>query len=416
MTNLLLFTGKGGVGKSTASAATALHWARQGLRTILVSSDPAHSTDDTIGQTIGDTPTLIEPNFWAKNLNAEAGAQRFVDEMNSGLETTVSKWFPGFDPELLSETAMFPGMDEYFALEEILHLLQSTDYDLVVFDTAPTGHTLKALTAPDHIKTFLLRILRMKAKLENMKTFMFKKGETSQLVTILEEICDKIDRLKDLLRNPEFVSINLVGIATEAGFQETYRTIKFLKQMKIPLSGLIVNYIIPDFGEDVWKDAQSNLAVGLLRREWENQQKYLQGYHQLARAQGCTVRGVTRLPYEPRGVGKDGHLADYAHLLWNSKMAQPNYRPTCLIEPKEDKTVVKLHLPNANKIKWDLKRNLPRYKYDNYSWGTGDGWFTVQVPAELVGVKPKRRTTGNIVTLTFPKGLEVIEEVIEEAA
>ena len=83
MTNLLLFTGKGGVGKSTASAATALHWARQGLRTILVSSDPAHSTDDTIGQTIGDLPTLIEPNFWAKNLNAEAHAQRFVDEIKS---------------------------------------------------------------------------------------------------------------------------------------------------------------------------------------------------------------------------------------------------------------------------------------------------------------------------------------------
>ena len=406
MTNLLLFTGKGGVGKSTASAATALYWARQGLRTILVSSDPAHSTDDTIGQHIGDTPTLIEPNFWAKNLNAEAHAKRFVDEMNSGLENTVSKWFPGFDPELLSETAMFPGMDEYFALEEILHLLQSTDYDLVVFDTAPTGHTLKALTAPDHIKTFLLRILRMKAKLENMKSFMFKKSETSELVTVLEEICDKIDRLKVLLRNPEFVSINLVGIATEAGFQETYRTTQFLKQMKIPLGGIIVNYIIPDFGEDVWKDAQSNLAVGLLRREWENQQKY----HQLAQSEGCRVRGVTRLPYEPRGVGEDGHLADYAQLLWNSKMGQPTYQPTCLIEPKGDKTLVKLHLPNASKIKWNLKRPLPRYKYDNYSWGSGDGWFTVQLPPELVGVKPKRRTNGNIVTLTFPKGLEVIEE------
>ena len=91
-------------------------------------------------------------------------------------------------------------------------------------------------------------------------------------------------------------------------------------------------------------------------------------------------------------------------------MSQPDYRPTCLIEPKGDKTLVKLHLPNANKIKWNLKRNLPRYKYDNYSWGTGDGWFTVQLPPELVGVTPKRRTTGNIVTLTFPKGLEVIEE------
>ena len=97
-------------------------------------------------------------------------------------------------------------------------------------------------------------------------------------------------------------------------------------------------------------------------------------------------------------------------------MMQPTYTPTCLIEPKGEKTIVKVHLPNANKIKWNLKGKQPRYKYDAYTWNGGDGWYTITLPPELKGVKPKRRTTGNIVTLTFPKGLEVIKEVIEEAA
>ena len=71
------------------------------------------------------------------------------------MDTTVLKWFPGFDAEILTDFASFPGMEEVFALEEIVNLVQSVDYDLVVFDTAPTGHTLKALTAPDTFNKFI---------------------------------------------------------------------------------------------------------------------------------------------------------------------------------------------------------------------------------------------------------------------
>ena len=103
-----------------------------------------------------------------------------------------------FDPELLTEWASFPGMDEVFALEELLYLVQSVEYDLIVFDTAPTGHTLKALTAPDSLNTFLLRILRMKARVEGLKTMFIKKGDTKKLVLLLEETIDKINRLKEI--------------------------------------------------------------------------------------------------------------------------------------------------------------------------------------------------------------------------
>ena len=100
MTKLILFTGKGGVGKSTSSAATALYHSRQGLKTLLVSSDPAHSTDDTVGTAIGDKPREISPNLWAMNINAVTVTQERRNRMQEAFRATFGKMFPSLlDPE-----------------------------------------------------------------------------------------------------------------------------------------------------------------------------------------------------------------------------------------------------------------------------------------------------------------------------
>ena len=252
MAKLILFTGKGGVGKSTTSAATALNFSMQGYKTLLVSSDPAHSTEDVIGVQVGFEPTFVSENFYAKNINSEYRAKEFIGQLNDGLDKSMSKWFPGFDSELLTEWASFPGMDEVFALEELLHLVRSVEYDLIVFDTAPTGHTLKALTAPDYLNTFLLRILRMKAKVENLKTMFLKKSDTSKLVALLEETIDMVDSLKTVLRNSDFVNVNIVSIATEAGFQECIKTVNFLNSQGFKIDNILINNIVPKFDDDTW--------------------------------------------------------------------------------------------------------------------------------------------------------------------
>mgnify|MGYP001201854447 CR=1 FL=1 len=137
MAYLVLFTGKGGVGKSTISAASALHHAQQGLRTLLVSSDPAHSTDDTLGINVGCEPTLVQEGLplWAKNLNAEALAADFFGKLEGFMEKSFGT-LPGFDSSMLSDLSNFPGMDEAFAMEEIQRLCLSADYDVIVFDGA----------------------------------------------------------------------------------------------------------------------------------------------------------------------------------------------------------------------------------------------------------------------------------------
>ena len=247
MAKLILFTGKGGVGKSSVSAATAFHHSNEGRRVMLVSSDPAHSTEDVVGRSVGTQPTLIKENLWAMNISSHKEAEFFLTQIENYFENTVSKWFPGFDSKLLTEWATFPGMDEVFALEKITELTQSIDYDLIVFDTAPTGHTLKALTTPDSMNRFILRIIRMRSKIEKLKTLFMKKDDTDKMVAFLQNTIDRIERIKKLLKDDKFVSFNLVSIATEAGFQECIKTVNFLKANNFPLDNIIINHLVPDF-------------------------------------------------------------------------------------------------------------------------------------------------------------------------
>ena len=312
---LILFTGKGGVGKSTISATTAVHHASQGKKTILVSSDPAHSTDDVIGQKIGFTPTEIGENLWGLNINAEKQAKDFLERMNAGMMKLTAN-VPGFDPEILSDMAGFPGMEEYFGMEMIYTLMTDASYDVVVFDTAPTGHTLKMLTAPDAIRAFILRILRMKAKIENLKGFVFrKKSETAKVVQELEEICDRIETFKKMLRGDD-CSINLVSIASEAGYQECFRTIKFLNQIELPVKHILVNQIVPDFGEEVWATVEENPAAAMTYRRYQIQQPYLTQYRSLASESKVRLVGITHVPFEPMGLPA---LAKLSTLVWGSK-------------------------------------------------------------------------------------------------
>tara|TARA_R110001592_G_scaffold65165_1_gene200106 strand:- start:7318 stop:8493 length:1176 start_codon:yes stop_codon:yes gene_type:complete len=347
MAKLMLFTGKGGVGKSTTSAATALHFAHQGYKTLLVSSDPAHSTQDVLGVEVNFTPTKIIKNLWAKNLNSQQQAKEFFDELHTNVKGSFSKAVPFFDTEILTDWANFPGMDEVFALEEIQSLVQGVEYDIIVFDTAPTGHTLKALTAPDAMNTFLLRILRMKAKIERMKTFLLKPSDTSKLVKLIEETSNKLNNVKKILRNGDFVSINLVSIATEAGFEECNRTMNFLNGQGFTVNNVIVNGLIPSFDEETWADADSNKAVALLKMQYDLQQPYISQYKALTSEEGCKLLGVSKLPFEPKG----SRLIEFSRFIWKEGGLDFTPSKSVVVDDSDDKIKLKLLFPYDKKVK-----------------------------------------------------------------
>ena len=383
MAKLILFTGKGGVGKSTTSAATAYHYANQGYKTLLVSSDPAHSTEDVVGVFVDSKPTPIRKNLWAMNIQADLKAKEFQEKLMEQMDSTVVKWFPGFDSEILTDWTSFPGMDEVFALEEIMNLVQSVEYDVVVFDTAPTGHTLKALTAPDSFNKFLLRILRMKSRVEGIKSIFIKKTDTTQLVKILEDATRKIENFKKLLRNKDFVSVNLVSIPTEAGYQECMKTCSFLKKQGFEVNNILVNNIIPNFDEETWKVATQNKAVALLKSEKNNQQPYVQAYHQFTNKENINLIGVSKLPFEPRGERLIEFSKFLSKLDFDAELCQEWV-------DGEDSNTLRLRFPHSGEVK--LKKN-------SYTIGSQEYFF--KIPNELKDKKIRKQKTKQGATYTF---------------
>lgn len=383
MAKLILFTGKGGVGKSTTSAATAYHYANQGYKTLLVSSDPAHSTEDVVGVFVDSKPTPIRNNLWAMNIQADLKAKEFQEKLMEQMDSTVVKWFPGFDAEILTDWTSFPGMDEVFALEEIMNLVQSVEYDVVVFDTAPTGHTLKALTAPDSFNKFLLRILRMKSRVEGIKSIFIKKTDTTQLVKILEDATRKIENFKKLLRNKDFVSVNLVSIPTEAGYQECMKTCSFLKKQGFEVNNILINNIIPNFDEETWKVATQNKAVALLKSEKNNQQPYVQAYHQFTNKENINLIGVSKLPFEPRGERLIEFSKFLSKLDFDAELCQEWV-------DEENSNTLRLRFPHSGEVK--LKNN-------SYTIGSQEYFF--KIPNELRDKKIRKQKTKQGATYTF---------------
>src|SRR5260221_2879401 len=153
---ILLFNGKGGVGKTAVAAATATRAAEHGLRTIVCSTDPAHSLGDAFDVPLGDRPTPIAHRLFGQQLNARVRFEEAWDDVRTYL-VDVLDW-AGAGAVEAEELAVIPGLDEVFALGDIKEFATSGDYDLVVVDCAPTAETIRLLSLPDVLGWYLDRV------------------------------------------------------------------------------------------------------------------------------------------------------------------------------------------------------------------------------------------------------------------
>ena len=256
MARLLLFGGKGGVGKTTTSTSTAVGLADSGLKVLLVSSDPAHSTSDSLGVQLGPTPTQVEgvPGLWGLELDPEARISDHIPKLTESLGPMLG----GQDPELNASEMVLPGLDEAMAFDELLKHLENPDWDVIVFDTAPTGHTLRFLALPEIIEKWADKIIRMHRLTGGIRALMFGAKEGEKMREELEKFRRRVLHVRRILCNPEVTRFTLVTIPEKMGVNETIRAHQSLAEFNLPVTGCVINRMTPDLDHSFIQTRREN--------------------------------------------------------------------------------------------------------------------------------------------------------------
>jgi arsenite/tail-anchored protein-transporting ATPase len=254
---VLLFTGKGGVGKTTTAAATALRMAAAGQRVVVTSADPAHSLADSVGVMLGSEPTQIAPRCFAQQLDARERLEDHWGEIRAFM-MEVLDW-AGVEAIEAEELAVIPGLDELFALTEVESLCQSGDYDVVVVDCAPTAETIRLLSLPDILSWYMDRLYPASRRVNRMV------GPIVSRLTSLpvaddgvfaagRRFYDELESVRRVLADPTITSARLVLTPEAMVISEARRTYTYLSLFGYQVDAVVVNRVLPDAVTDPWFD------------------------------------------------------------------------------------------------------------------------------------------------------------------
>ena len=278
MARLLLFGGKGGVGKTTSSAATAIWLADSGYRVLLVSSDPAHSTSDSLEFELGSEPTSVEgvENLWGLELDPAERMSELLPKLSEALEKGMGgnagnilgqQAAEGISDEvrgLNSTDMLLPGLDEALAFDKLLSFAQDPRFDALVFDTAPTGHTLRFLGLPEIIDGWAGRIIRIARLTGGIRSIIMGRHQERAMQEELDKFKKRVAHVRRVLTNPNVSSFTLVTIPEQMAVAETVRAAETLSEYDIAVNGVIVNRITPDYDHP------------FIQQRRESEQKHLQ--------------------------------------------------------------------------------------------------------------------------------------------
>ena len=256
-TTFIFVGGKGGVGKTSISSATALWLAGQGKKTLIVSTDPAHSLSDSLEVNIGHYPVQINENLFAVEIDPDKAMEEKQRALESKKSMASADQLMGLDflGEQMDLASASPGADEAAAFEVFLSVMTSNEYDVVVFDTAPTGHTLRLLSFPEIMDSWVGKLMKAKAALgnatnalKNIIPFM-DADEDMQTRQELEETKKQIDEAKAVLSDPDRTTFKMVVIPEEMSIYESERAIEALNKYDITTDSIIVNQVMPDISD-----------------------------------------------------------------------------------------------------------------------------------------------------------------------
>lgn len=268
---IILYTGKGGVGKTSIAAATALESAKQGMKTLVVSTDPAHSLGDSLDIKLSNEPQEISQNLWAQEIDAIHEVEEGWGKVQKYLtELFTSKTVKDITTQ---ELTVFPGMEDLLSLLRILKYYKEGRFDTIIIDCAPTGETLALLSFPEMLRWWMEKLFPIKKKAIKVagpiaETMLKIPMPSSQVLDEIDNMYYQLDEMKKIFSDRDITSIRIVVNPEKMVIKEAQRSFTYLNIYDFNVDAIVVNRVIPDDVTDsyfkVWKDIQKKYRESII--------------------------------------------------------------------------------------------------------------------------------------------------------
>ncbi len=262
---VVLVTGKGGVGKTTISAATAIRAADLGYRTLVMSTDPAHSLADAFQVKLGDDPTGVIENLDAQQIDS----QRRLEESWGPVRDYLTKVFDwsGLEGVEAEELTVFPGMDELFSLATVRDHVSSGDYDVLIVDCAPTAETLRLLSLPDVMSWYMDKLFPVSKQVAKVVRPVLSKMSSlpiadDKVFDTVATFYDRLDGIREILSDPDVTTARLVMNPEKMVIAEARRTYTYLGLFGYAVDSAIVNRVLPEAVTDPYFEQWRQIQKG----------------------------------------------------------------------------------------------------------------------------------------------------------
>ena len=294
---VLFFGGKGGVGKTTCASAMALAASQAGKRVLLVSTDPAHSTSDMFERSIGPEAVPLLPNLHGLEIDGAFESRRYVANVKEHIKGIFGHQILKEANKQIDLAASMPGAEEMALFDRIGALIRGEDdrFDLILFDTAPTGHTLRLIRMPELMEAWIRALSRSRRAMLGIE----QDDATDPVMLSLGERLEHLREFRARLLSPRSCAFVLVMVAERLPIEETARAIEQLEDAGVTIGGLVVNRVLPETSPDPFLRARHEQEVIYLDEIDRRFTKHLK------------VR-VPQLPSDVHGVQTLEHLS---HLL-----------------------------------------------------------------------------------------------------